>query len=78
MNGLVTSGDQYYLGSVGLHSTVGSMSDCSSRGRKFDSQLNYIFMETDHKIISAVIFSLLLTKEGQLSVTGESMCTCTG
>ena len=32
-------------------------------------------METDHKIFSAVILSLLLIQEGQLLVSGERMCT---
>ena len=32
-------------------------------------------MEIDHEIISLVILSLPLLQEGQLSVTGESMCT---
>ena len=34
-------------------------------------------MDIDHKIISVVIVPLLLILEGQLSVTGESMCTNT-
>ena len=29
----------------------------------------------DHEILSAVILSLLLIQEGQLSVSGERMCT---
>ena len=33
------------------------------------------FMEIDHKIFSTVILSLLLIQEGQLSVSGERMCT---
>ena len=32
-------------------------------------------METDHEIFSKVILSLPLMQEGQLSVTGERMCT---
>ena len=32
-------------------------------------------MEIDHKIISAAILSLPLIQEGQLSVSGERMCT---
>ena len=35
------------------------------------------FMETDHEI-SMVILSLLLIQEGQLSVSGERMCTLRG
>ena len=33
------------------------------------------FVETDHEIFSTVILSLLLIYEGQLSVSGERMCT---
>ena len=41
-----------------------------------ESQLTHVpFMEIDNKIISAVILSLPLIQEGQLSVTGKSMCT---
>ena len=35
----------------------------------------YSFMEIDHEIFSTVILSLLLIQEGQLSVSGERMCT---
>ena len=33
------------------------------------------FVEMGHEIISTAIFSLALTQVGQLSVTGERMCT---
>ena len=33
------------------------------------------FVEIDHEIFSMVILSLLLIQEGQLSVSGERMCT---
>ena len=33
------------------------------------------FVEIDREIFSMVILSLLLIQEGQLSVTGERMCT---
>ena len=33
------------------------------------------FVEFGHEIISTAILSLLLIQEGQLSVTGERMCT---
>ena len=36
------------------------------------------FMEIGHEIISTVIGPHLLIQEGQLSVTGESMCMSTG
>ena len=33
------------------------------------------FMEIDHEIFSTAILSLPLIQEGQLSVSGERMCT---
>ena len=33
------------------------------------------FAEIDHEIISTVILSLPLIQEGQLSISGERMCT---
>ena len=36
------------------------------------------FVEIDHKIFSTVILSFCLIQEGQLSVSGERMCTSTG
>ena len=36
---------------------------------------NISFMEIDHEIFSTVILSLPLIQEGQLSVSGERMCT---
>ena len=33
------------------------------------------FMEIDHEVFSTVILSLPLIQEGQLSVSGERMCT---
>ena len=32
------------------------------------------FMETEHEILSMIIFYLLLIQEGELSVSGERMC----
>ena len=36
------------------------------------------FVEIDHEIFSMVILSVWLIQEGQLSVSGERMCTNTG
>ena len=36
---------------------------------------NILFVEIDHEIFSMVILSLPLIQEGQLSVSGERMCT---
>ena len=35
----------------------------------------YCYVEIDHEIFSMVILSLSLIQEGQLSVSGEKMCT---
>ena len=63
-----------------LHSADGgSTSDCRSRCRMFESQLVLItFPEIDHEIISTVFGPLPSIQKGQLSVTGESVCTSTG
>ena len=36
---------------------------------------NISFGEIDHEILSTAILSLMLIQEGQLSVSGERMCT---
>ena len=45
-----------------------------SRVRPLPGQ-QHSFMESDHEIFSTVILSLPLIQEGQLSVSGERMCT---
>ena len=42
------------------------------------ARLATYFVEIDHEIFSTVILALLLIQEGQLSVSGERMCTRTG
>ena len=37
--------------------------------------VSHSFVEIDHEIFSTVILSLPLIQEGQLSVSGERMCT---
>ena len=49
---------------AGLHCAVGSMSDSRTRSPGFDTWSGHILW-----------FLLPLIQEGQLSVTGESMCT---
>ena len=46
-------------------------------GRGFNPRrgLQHSFVEIDHEIFSTVILSLPLIQEGQLSVSGERMCT---
>ena len=52
-------------------------SDWRTGGRGFNPRRGrqHYFMEIDHEIFSKVILSLPLIQEGQLSVSGESMCT---
>ena len=41
----------------------------------YDRGRQHSFAEIDHEIFSTVILSLPLIQEGQLSVSGERMCT---
>ena len=52
-------------------------SDWRPGGRGFDPRRGrqHSFVEIDHEIFSTVILSLRLIQEGQLSVSGERMCT---
>ena len=52
-------------------------SDWRPGGRGFNPcrGRQHSFVEIDHEIFSTVILSLLLIQEGQLSVSGERMCT---
>ena len=52
-------------------------SDWSPGGRGFNPRRGrqQSFVEIDHEIFSTVILSLPLIQEGQLSVSGERMCT---
>ena len=52
-------------------------SDWRPGGRRFNPRLDrqHSFVEIDHEIFSMVILSLPLIQEGQLSVSGERMCT---
>ena len=60
-----------------LGGSVGCASDWRSGGCRFDPHQGWqhSFMEIDHEIFSMVILSLLLIQEGQLSASGERMCT---
>ena len=62
---------------AGLGSSVGCASDWRPGGRGFDPSRGqqHSFVEIDHEIFSAVILSLPLIQEEQLSVSGEKMCT---
>ena len=52
-------------------------SDWRPGGRGFNPRRGrqHSYVEIDHEIFSTVILSLPLIKEGQLSVSGERMCT---
>ena len=52
-------------------------SDWRPGGRGFNPRRGrqHSFVEIDHEIFSTVILSLPLMQEGQLSVSGERMCT---
>ena len=52
-------------------------SDWRPVGRGFNPRRGrqHSFVEIDHEIFSTVILSLPLIQEGQLSVSGERMCT---
>ena len=52
-------------------------SDWTPGGRGFNPRRGrqHSFVEIDHEIFSTVILSLPLIQEGQLSVSGERMCT---
>ena len=61
---------------AGLGGAVGCASDWR-RGRGFDPRRGrqHSFLEIDRETFSTVILSLPLIQEGQLSVSGERMCT---
>ena len=69
--------------SLNLHRTPASVaqldapSDWRPGGRGFNPRRGrqHSFVEIDHEIFSTVILSLPLIQEGQLSVSGERMCT---
>ena len=60
-----------------LGGSAGCASDWRPGGRGFDPRRGrqHSFVEIDHEIFSTVILSLPLIQEGQLSVSGERMCT---
>ena len=68
-----------YLGQT-LPASVAQLdapSDWRPGGRRFNPRRGrqHSFVEIDHEIFSTVILSLPLIQEGQLSVSGERMCT---
>ena len=74
----------YLLDTLHLHpkwlqrggSSVGCASAWHTDGRRFDPRVRqHSFVEIGHEITSTTIRILLLIQAGQLSVTGERMCT---
>ena len=58
------------------HHKTGMVAAWYADGRGLDPYVRqHSFKEFSHEIISTTILSLLLIQEGQLSVTGERMCT---
>ena len=69
-----------YVFIVKLSASVAQLdapSDWRPGGRGFNTRRGrqHSFVEIDHEIFSTVILSLPLIQEGQLSVSGERMCT---
>ena len=62
---------------AGLGGSVGCAVRLETRRSRFNPRRGrqHSFAEIDHEIFSTVILSLLLIQEGQLSVSGERMCT---
>ena len=60
-----------------LVAQLDGLSDWRPGGRGFNPcrGQQHSFVEIDHEIFSTVILSLPLIQEGQLSVSGERMCT---
>ena len=67
----------YILVRAGLGGSLDAPSDWRPGGRGFNPRRGrqHSFVEIDHEIFSTVILSLPLIQEGQLSVSGERMCT---
>ena len=62
---------------AGLGGSVGCALRLETRGLRVQPRRGqqHSFVEIDHEIFSTVIPSLPLIQEGQLSVSGERMCT---
>ena len=71
-----SDGKHAYLGPVSV-AQLDAPSDWRLGGHGFNPRRGrqHSFVEIDHEIFSTVILSLPLIQEGQLSVSGERMCT---
>ena len=63
------------LGSVGCESNWCSPTDVQEVAGLTPLGWHHSFVEIDHEIFSTIILSLPLIQEGQLSISGERMCT---
>ena len=59
---------------LNLHENMAGLGDQEVAGST-PPGLQHSFMRFDHEIFSTVILTLLLIQEGQLSVSGERICT---
>ena len=66
-----------FTGQAGLGGSVGCAVRLATRRSRVQPRRGWqhSFVEIDHEIFSTVILSLPLIQEGQLSVSGERMCT---
>ena len=64
---------EYWLAKFYLNLSI--ISQDIDRGFNPRRGRQHSFVEIDHEIFSTVILSLPLIQEGQLSVSGERMCT---
>ena len=69
--------DHHVSAGPALVAQLDAPSDWRPGGRGFNPRRGrqHSFMDIDHEIFSTVILSLPLIQEGQLSVSGERMCT---
>ena len=66
----------FFIKNAGPGSSVGCASAWHADGPGFDLRVRqYSFVKIGHGIISKPILSLPLIQVGQLSVTGEMICT---
>ena len=66
----------FLIHAAGLAISIGCASAWYVDGGRFDPSVRqHPCMEIGHEIISTAIHPLLLIQVGQLSVTGERMCT---
>ena len=70
------SGEKYSQAKIHITLLILIVESHSIFGHWFDPHVRqHSFVEFGHEIISAAILSIPLIQEGQLSVTGERMCT---